>query len=66
MPAGDMSPDEAARMLDEIDQDGHGLTDWEVEFVDSMLKKSDDGYAPSAKEAGIIRSLHMIRVRGDR
>lgn len=61
-----MDPEEAARLLDEIYQDGKGLTDWEADFLDAQLRKSDDGYAPSTKEAALIRRIHAERVRGDR
>ena len=34
-----MDDSELQGMLDDIDNNGTGLTNWEAEFVDSMLKK---------------------------
>lgn len=48
--------DEIEGKLDEIDTCGD-LNDWEIEFVDSMLKKTDKGYIPTQKEMVKINEL---------
>lgn len=52
-----MSNEEAQRILDDIDNNARGLTDWEIDFVDSMLRKTDQGYEPTPKEAQIINTI---------
>lgn len=50
--------------LDEIDEEGSGLSDWEAEFVDSMLKKieGDQKYQPTDTEVSKIREIYEDRV----
>lgn len=40
-------------LLDQIDEEGKGLTDWEIEFVDSMMKQIDSK-EPTKKQLDII------------
>jgi hypothetical protein len=54
--------DEAQALLDDIDTNGTGLTDWEADFVDDMLKKTDDGYGPTNREAEKLCQIHEDRV----
>lgn len=57
-----MTNEEAQNQLDDIDNEGKGLTDWEANFVDEMLEKTDGGYAPTEQEAATIKRIHIQRV----
>jgi len=49
--------------LDDIDTYGENLSDWEIDFVDSMLKKtSDPDYAPTLNEVEKIKEIYRDRV----
>ena len=58
-----MNNEQAQNALDNIDSNGRGLSDWEIDFVESMLKKTDDGYAPTPKEEAIILRIEGEKVR---
>jgi len=47
------------RLVDEIDDDGVGLTPWEIEFVESMMDRLDF----SARQADMIEQIHERRVQ---
>lgn len=47
-------------MLDEIDEDGEDLTDWEVKFVGDLVDRQMDVFSPS--QADVIRKIHSQRV----
>lgn len=49
-------------MLDDIDNDGVGLTDWEIEFLDSMLSKPL-GERLSERQMKLIERIHKERVK---
>ena len=53
-----MTHDEAEDLVQEIDCCGSQLTDWEAEFIDSMLKALDDpNWTPTRAQ---IRQIHRI------
>ncbi|NEN87950.1 MAG: hypothetical protein F6K48_03110 [Okeania sp. SIO3H1] len=58
-----MNNAKAQNFLDEIDMHGEDLTDWEIDFVNDMLKKTDDeNYTPTPKEAYRIKQIYSERV----
>lgn len=58
-----MNNKQIVSMLDDIDENGEGLTDWEVEFIDSMLKESDKSIPVfSKKQKETIIKIHQRRV----
>lgn len=59
-----MTNEKAQVLLDEIDEMGVGLTEFEINFVDSMLIKTDGGYVPTETEARKIREIYFLRVKG--
>ena len=58
-----MTNEEAQNLLDDIDSQGREITDWELDFIDQMLKKTDQGYEPTVKEAAVIRRIYGDRVK---
>lgn len=50
-------------LLDDIDNDGHGVTDWEADFIDQMLKRMEAGEMPTQKQADTIRKIYSQRVK---
>lgn len=57
----------AAVWLDEIDDEGSGLSDWEADFIDSMLKKveGNTSYQPTDRELSKIKQILDERVHGE-
>lgn len=53
--------EEAVSMLYDIDNDGHDLTDWEIEFVESMMKKPKSALFTDA-EIAKIKEIFEARV----
>ena len=59
-----MNLDESKNLLDELDDPDHvHLTDWEINFIDSLLKHTDKGKTLSEKQAKILVKIHKDRVR---
>lgn len=56
--------DEAMDLIWVIDDDGHGLTDWEANFIDDLMTKGEDDpdWEPSEDEALKIREIFTERV----
>ena len=52
-----MNIEDAQSKLDDIDNKGSAVTDWEAEFIDSMLKQTDKGIPPTDKQAEMINSI---------
>lgn len=58
-----MTNEEALALLDEIDQpDFVWLTDWEADFVDSLLKRCEEGRNPTDKQESILRRIYTEKV----
>lgn len=55
--------DECLGMLDDIDNHGSGLTDWEIEFTDSLMKQLEAGKDPSDKQCATVKRIHKERVK---
>lgn len=53
---------ELTSLVDDIDDYGVGLTDWETEFIDSMLKRIDEGHELTEKQEKTIRKIYKDRV----
>ena len=49
-------------MLDDIDQKGQRLSDWEIEFVNSMLKKSDEDRQLTYADENKIEQIYNLLV----
>lgn len=47
-----------SEILQEIDENGKGLTDWEIEFVDSMMRQ----HTFSTKQIDTIRNIYKEKV----
>lgn len=56
--------DNIKNKLDTIDEQGIGLTEWELEFLDQMLKLTDKNRMPSGKQVNIINRIHQQRAYG--
>lgn len=56
---------EAWELLDEIDKLGDGLSDWEIEFVEDLVKRRAGGPGYTLSEPQIIKieQIHERRVR---
>jgi len=57
-----MELDKARSMLDDIDHRGQQLTDWEIDFVDDLLRSTDKGIQPTDEQGQIIRRIYDQRV----
>lgn len=57
--------DRICGMLDAIDERGKGLTDWEIEFVDSLLKQTDQARPLTEKQIDTLKDIYNKRVEGD-
>lgn len=61
--------DEAYDLLQEIDSEGEGLTDWERRFVADLIDREELDYngepswSCSQREADKIREIHEARIR---
>lgn len=55
--------EEVAGLLDDIDDEGQGLTDWEAEFIDRMLKRTEERQGLFLGQAKKIRQIHGERVK---
>lgn len=53
---------ELTSLVDDIDNHGVGLTDWETEFIDSILKQIDEGRELTEKQEKTIRKIYEDRV----
>jgi len=51
-----LTKDKIRDLLNQIDEEGKGLTDWEIEFIDSMMKQIDNKY-PTEKQIDIINKI---------
>lgn len=49
-------------LLEDIDDNGDGLNSWECEFVDSMLKRLEDGGLLTESQREKIVEIHEQRV----
>ena len=56
-----MNLEQAQSQIDDIDEHGRRLTDWEADFIDRMLKQLDLGIPPSRKQEAIINRLGLDR-----
>lgn len=54
--------DEDKKQLKRVDAYGKGLTDWEIEFVDSCLKQTDAGRELSEKQRAVIKRIDDHKV----
>lgn len=56
-----LSKKEALEMLQEIDDDGVGLTNYEVNFIDSMMKWIDNKN-PTVNQSKCLRKIYRERL----
>lgn len=56
-----MGDDDLLQIVQYIDDEGSDLTDWEVDFIDRMLKLLEGGGTPAPKEVSIIYTIHKER-----
>jgi hypothetical protein len=50
-------------MVELIDDDGVNLTDWEIEFIDSMLKQFDrPNFKPTDKQKETIIKIYKNKI----
>jgi len=51
-------------LVEEIDSQGEGLSPWEVDFIESLIKRLDEDPHPrlSDKQRGIIERIYDERV----
>lgn len=54
--------EELLSMLDDIDDNGYGLTDWEIEFVNQMLVQVDEEIEFTEKQGAAIEKIYAKRV----
>lgn len=52
----DKNADDRA-LLENLDRDGHGLTPWELDFVESITRKLNAGHALSEKQRAKMLSI---------
>lgn len=50
-------------LLDEIDNRGVRLSDWEIDFIDSMMKKDTAGLVFTHGQQTTIKQIHTDRVK---
>lgn len=54
-----MTADEAMGMLDDLDRPGEvWLSDWEIEFVDSVMKRCERGQDLTPRQEAMLRKIH--------
>lgn len=58
--------DDIKGILDDIDNKGRYLSDWEADFLDKMLGKVERGEYPTKREMAAIDSVYAQRVMGER
>jgi hypothetical protein len=56
-----MRVQEAQSLLDDIDNNGSSLTDWEIDFVEDMLRKTDNMERLTVNEAAKLQEIHDER-----
>ena len=46
--------------LDELDESGKGLTDWEINFIDSLMKQydADPTWSPPGNQAEKLQQIY--------
>ena len=49
-------------LVEELDENGQGLTPWEIEFTEAMVKKVRDGIALTERERGKLSQIIEERV----
>lgn len=49
-------------MADDIDQHGRGLTDWEAEFLDNMMRLIEDNHDLTQKQGLTLEGIYRDRV----
>ena len=49
---------ECAAMLDDIEESGKALSDWEAKFIDSIRKQADEGKSLSPKQRERLDEIH--------
>lgn len=52
-------------MLDAIDDEGKGVTDWEADFIDSMMKHRAAGRSFTPGQESMIQKIYRQRVSGE-
>jgi hypothetical protein len=53
-----MTRDEALSILDDLDNCDRSVSEWEADFLDSMLKQSErPGWSPTEKQAAILERM---------
>lgn len=53
-----MTRSEAISILDDVDNGSKEVTEWEADFIDSVMKQSDDLFwSPSSRQAEVIANL---------
>lgn len=57
-----MTEDEK-RLIKRIDEHATGLTPWEVDFVEQMVRKAERGDALTDKQRAILERIDEQRVR---
>lgn len=57
-----MTTAELLELALEIDDDGEGLTDWEADFLDQMIKRGEAGEDYTPIQADKIQEIHRERV----
>lgn len=59
-----LSQDSLWDMVEEIDSLGEGLTEWEVDFVESLMEQraSSPAMKLSSRQASHIQTIHQNRI----
>lgn len=52
-----MTADDALGLLDDLDNGDVQLTDWEADFLDSVMRQCELGYDPTGRQAMILQKL---------
>ena len=53
-----MTKDEALSLLDDLDEMEQLVTDWESDFLDSLLKQSDqENWRPSCAQVDVLNKM---------
>lgn len=55
---GSMKVDAAQSLLDDIDNGDMPLSMSDAEFIDKLMRKTDDGFPPTYSQAERLRNLH--------
>ena len=58
-----MDMHEVTRMMDDLDDpDRVAMNDWEIDFLDSLMKQVDKGKELSDTQVAKLKEIHTLRV----